>query len=490
MDINNCLDDIKKIEANLGGEIQSRLSGFYGQEKYVATLIVNDTVDLVEDISRDNYMFNLSLDNYNNHISFMPQYYFENIILRDDMIWERILIIIAIAYEIEFEDIFIKKGIFPLYESIKKNQNVSSKIKELLLELNGNYKFKQLKITRNGNEHYVSSHLADGTENEKFKGNLHEIIYIENGELYVDMCMINKLKDDMHYNIMLLLKSKINDILKKKAKYINLMTLCIVEMEKTFKKSDILYFKQMNYFIPESELGFVNKNIMQDCSILEDKYDKLREKLRIIIDKKNENAFAILEEGEQIRDTLLIDSLFRAKEMIRSINLFFLCTSYNIYGEVCVPFSVKDFHKYCDNKLISSHYHYDHAMLKLYSVYEKVAKFILCKYDFDKEYIEDSKFKNMYIEKILDIFNSKTFSTKIIEKFKQCVTCNDFIKYENIRNKEYHRIRTRYFNNNSSYEVLNISIMKNAMDSLYELFEMIIEEEKLIFNRMINDRRA
>ena len=86
--------------------------------------------------------------------------------------------------------------------------------------------------------------------------------------------------------------------------------------------------------------------------------------------------------------------------------------------------------------------------------------------------------------------SKKTFSTKIIEKFEECVTCNDFIKYVDIRNNEYHRIRARYFNNNYSYEIINISIMKNAMDSLYELFEMIIEEEKLISDRMINDRRV
>lgn len=490
MDIKDCLNDINKIESNLGGEIESRLKGFSGKEKYVATQIVNDTVDLVEDINRDIYMFNLALDHYNNHISFMPQYYFENIILRDDMIWERILIVIAIAYEIEFEEIFIKKSIFPLYENIKKNQNISSQIKEILLEINADYKLKQLKITRNGNEHYVSSHLADGTEIEKFKGNLGDIIYIENGDLYADMYMINKLTNDMNYNIMLSLKSKIKDILKKQAMYINLLKLCIVEMEKTFKKNDILYFKQVHYFIPESKSTFVNKNIMEDCAKLENKYAELREKLRTIIDRKNESVFVILEEGEKIRDTLLIDSLFRAKEMIRSINLFFLCISYHIHNEICASFSDEDFQKYCDNELISSNYHYDHVILKFYSVYEKIAKFLLCKYDFDKEYLEDAKFKNMYIEKILDIFDRKTFSAKILNKFKECVTCNDFEKYENVRNREYHRIRTRYFNNDSSFEFANICAMKNVMDSLYELFEMIIEEEKVILDRMIKYRRV
>lgn len=488
MDINNCLNDIQKIESILGREIDSRLKGFSEKEKCVATLIVNDTVDLIEDISRDVYMFNLALDNYNNNVSFMPQYYFENIILRDDMIWERILIIIAIAYEIEFEEIFTKKAIYPLYENIKKNQEVTSQIKKILLDINGDHKFKQFKIKRNENEHYVSSHLANEPENEKFYENLDEIIYIENGELHADIYMINKITDDIHYNMMLLLKSKIREIIKKRTKYIDLLTLCIIEMEKEFKKSDLFCFKQLNHFIPKSEAVYVNPNIMQDCSILENKFAELREKLRTIIDKKNESVFPVLQEGAQIRDMLLIDSLFRAKEIIRSINLFFTIGCYNIHGKSVFSFSVEEFHKYCDNELISSYYHYDHAILKLYSVYEKVAKFLLCKYDFDKEYREDSKFKNMYIEKILDILNRKTFSTKILNKFKECVTCNDFIEYENVRHMEYHCIRSRHFNNDSSFEFVNIIVMKNVMGLLYELFEMIIEEEKLIFNKMIKDR--
>ncbi len=489
MNIKDCLNNIKEIESNLGGEIDSRLIGFTGMEKNVTMNLVNDTIDLIEDISRDIYMFDLALDNYNNHISFLPQYYFENIILRDDMIWERILIITAIAYEIDFEEIFMKKSIFPLYENIKKNQSVNPQIKKILHYIYSDSNLKKLKITRNGNEHYISVHLAEA-ENEKFIGNLNDVIYIENGDLYADKHMLNKLTNDMHYNNMLLLKAKIKDVINKQAKYVSLMKLCIVGVEKIFKKSETLYLKQVGYFIPESKIKLPNKNIMEDCAKLEKKYEELREKLRMIIDKKNESVFAALEEGVQIRDTLLIDSLFRAKEMLRSINMFFLCTSYHIHNEIFAPFSDEDFHKYIDNELISSYYHYDHAIFKIYSVYEKIAKFLLCKYDFEKEYLEDSKFKNMYIEKILDIFDSKAFSSEILIKFNECVNFNDFKKYENARNRNYHRIRTRYFNNDSTFEFANIGVMKNVMDSLYELFEMIIEEEKVILDSMIKDRRG
>ena len=34
---------------------------------------------------------------------------------------------------------------------------------------NADYKLKQLKITRNGNEHYISNHLSDEAEIENFQ---------------------------------------------------------------------------------------------------------------------------------------------------------------------------------------------------------------------------------------------------------------------------------------------------------------------------------
>lgn len=109
MEIKDYIEEISIIESSIEKEFEKNISGFKEKEKYVAALLLNDMIDLIEDITRDRYMFNVSFENYNNGISFMPQYYFENSLMRDDMIWERICIIIAIAYEIDINIIFEKK---------------------------------------------------------------------------------------------------------------------------------------------------------------------------------------------------------------------------------------------------------------------------------------------------------------------------------------------------------------------------------------------
>ena len=87
MDKMNCLIEIGSIEKNFSDLINSKLAGFNDENRVITTQVINDAVDLIEDLVRDVYAFNMTFDNYNNGMSFMPQYYFENIVLHDDMIW-------------------------------------------------------------------------------------------------------------------------------------------------------------------------------------------------------------------------------------------------------------------------------------------------------------------------------------------------------------------------------------------------------------------
>ena len=130
MDKMNCLIEIGSIEKNFSDLINSKLAGFNDENRVITTQVINDAVDLIEDLVRDVYAFDMAFDNYNNGMSFMPQYYFENIVLHDDMIWERIIIIIAIAYQIDFEVIFDKRRIGYLYKIIKKDERINGDIKK------------------------------------------------------------------------------------------------------------------------------------------------------------------------------------------------------------------------------------------------------------------------------------------------------------------------------------------------------------------------
>ena len=239
------LDDIEKIFSEL---IENKLSGYSGLDRVVTTRIINDAVDLIKDICRDIYMFNLSYDNYNNGISFMPQYYFENIVLHDDMIWECILIIIALAYQIDFQVIFKEKRINVLFDIIKKNGSVETDIKKILKDINADYKMKELKGIRNINEHYISTHLS---ENNKSKMNLKDFIFIKNGRLYADIKKIDKQTKLANKDEMTRLKDKMINVSKKQEKYIELLKLCITQMERAFKNNTFI-FQQKEFFFAKS----------------------------------------------------------------------------------------------------------------------------------------------------------------------------------------------------------------------------------------------
>lgn len=294
MDKMNCLIEIGSIEKNFSDLINSKLAGFNDENRVITTQVINDAVDLIEDLVRDVYAFDIAFDNYNNGMSFMPQYYFENIVLHDDMIWERIIIIIAIAYQIDFEVIFDKRGIGYLYKIIKKDERINGDIKKIIQDINSDYDMKKLKFLRNGNEHYISTHLSDSPEKDKFKVDIKALIYIKDEIVYGDVQKINIQTDNMNREEMKILKNKVSIIQNKKSKYIELLSLCIEQMGIVFKNGDF-YLNQKKHFLPEYSTPLcVEKDICSKCEILEVKYGELREELRSVIDMINKNVLVAM----------------------------------------------------------------------------------------------------------------------------------------------------------------------------------------------------
>ena len=294
MDKMNCLIEIGSIEKNFSDLINSKLAGFNDENRVITTQVINDAVDLIEDLVRDVYAFNMAFDNYNNGMSFMPQYYFENIVLHDDMIWERIIIIIAIAYQIDFEVIFDKRRIGYLYKIIKKDERINGDIKKIIQDINSDYDMKKLKFLRNGNEHYISTHLSDSPEKDKFKVDIKALIYIKDEIVYGDVQKINIQTDNMNREEMKILKNKVSIIQNKKSKYIELLSLCIEQMGIVFKNGDF-YLNQKKHFLPEYSTPLcVEKDICSKCEILEVKYGELREELRSVIDMINKNVLVAM----------------------------------------------------------------------------------------------------------------------------------------------------------------------------------------------------
>lgn len=416
-------------------------------------------------------------------MSFNPNYYFENIILQDDMIWERIIFLVGVIDQLNVNVIFERKSVEPLYDMIKKKRSTDDDIIVDLRCIKGDYNSRRIKWKRNNNEHFISTHL-DTKETEEGIG---ELIYANNDQIKMNMEECFQLTDRLNEIAMKELKEWIQPIEKKQDIYIRLMKKIINEL---FDKNKRCSFDCAERLFCETVI--LNQNIVVDAAMLEKSYETLREEYRDVINQINEWCIDIGDEASNIRNTLLIDAIFRAKEMIRSLNLYFCCLNYDIDKKILFKFSEEDFIKYLHNEVITPDMYCFHAIMKTYSVCEKIAKFILCKYDFKHEYTTLKNFKNMYIEDIIAKINEKQITSDCIKKFKEIMEGQVYSHYEKIRNLEYHCLRQKYLNCQRELEI-NLGKVYEVfvlLNQLFELLELLVSEEKVILSERIKKRES
>lgn len=481
LEINEVTRAIENYEKIVQKLFDQNIKDYKDEDRGIACGILNDTIDLIQDMDRDIYMFSLSFENYNNTYSFMPQYYFENAILHMDMIWERLLLIIGINYQIEFENIFERKSISSLFKDIKKNVNVDKDIKDLITEINGDYKIKFLKIIRNGDEHGLSSHLNDSSDKKINHEKLNETYDLSNGQLLVSFDKIAEMTNKRNQEEMKLIFDRIPDLKKVQLIYKKILEKCIIDMGNAFQNVEFK-FKEKAHFIPNTQTFMISKNIYNECYRSLQYLNKSREDFRKVIDLVNTNIVLACQPKDVLRNNLFTDCLFRATEIERSIMILL---DFYIDNEKDEKFKL-----YCHNEIVDTTYYFDHIVIKLYSVYEKLAKFLLCKYDCDQKYIDENSLKNMYVDNILDSFRERNLTNEIIEKFKNCIDSVEYNRYEEMRNKYYHCIREFYFlfpiyEKKEEFFLSNITLINTMMIELQKLFSIVIKEEATIYTALV-----
>lgn len=482
MDIETTKDKINKIENRIGTMVDQKLKFTEASmEQIVVVAIINDCIDLIKDIQRNIYAFELSYKNNNNTVSFNPNYYFESIVLQDDMIWERLILLVGIIDQLDVSIIFKRKSIEYLYDLIKKNRTNSDDLIVNLRNIKGDYNSKRIKFKRNNNEHFISTHL----DAQQIDVDIKDLIYVRNGQIKTNMDVCSHITNRANEVSMDELKKWIPSIKKRQDVYIQLIEKIITELHDKNVKCN---FNCAELFIGENPI--CERNFVNEAALLEDKYKKLREDYRNVIYKINEFCIDIGDEASTIRNTLLIDGIFRAKEMIRSINLYLCCLNYDMHGRIMFSFPEEDFLKFINNDVITADCYYFHAVMKTYSVCEKIAKFILCKYDFDHKYTAIEDFKNTYIEDVIEKTNRMCISSKIIELFKKIMEGQVYSRYEKNRNLEYHCLRQEYLDVRRSYyiklgKVYEVFVL---LCKLYELFEILVNEEREILCERIQRR--
>lgn len=480
------IDDIKckidNIENKIGIMVEQKLKfNNASEEQFVVVAIVNDCIDLVEDIQRNIYAFDVAYKNYNNTVSFNPNYYFESIILQDDMIWERLIFLVGIIDQLDVSIIFKRKSIEQLYDLIKKHRTTTDDIINDLRSIKGDYNSKRIKWKRNNNEHFISTHL----EAQEIDENIEDLVYISNDQIRMNMNICSHITNRLNEVAMDELNEWIQPIKKKQDIYIRLIEKIITELH---DKNIGCYFNCIEKL--ECKTVTCKRNFVNDAALLENKYEQLREEYRSVINGINEFCIDLGDEASAIRNTLLIDAIFRAKEMIRSVNLYFCCLNYDIYKSILFEFPEEDFLKYINNEVITAECYCFHAVMKTYSVCEKVAKFMLCKYDFKHEYTSIENFKNMYIEDIIAKINEMHINSECIKVFKEIMGGQVYSHYEKVRNLEYHCLRQEYLYGpkNAEIKLGKMYEVFTLLNQLYELLKVLVDEEKEILSKRIRKR--
>ena len=489
MKIEDYLEQISETEMELGKIIDTkfRMSNV-SEGQAIVVAMMNDTVDLIEDLSRDIYMFELSYENYNNGLSFNPNYYMENMLLHDDMLWERIVCLVGINYNLDLSQLFEKKTIEVLYKSLKKEKMIDNEIKETLCQIRADFNMRALKFDRSNNEHFISINLSNKQEYDNIKVDYTQFVNEEDDFFVFNLEKFLNVTFDYNFEVVKIIKNNIPIIKKKQKLYIdvmkrilNIMNIC--DEEYSFSCQSNMWAQKMVQ---------CDRNFVCESYELEKKYEILREKYRDVINKHNQYFVDCGDNSAYIRNTLLIDVIFRVKEISRTINLYL--TSLNKLlnpGKKAYKCTDDDFKKFCCNELIGPNYYAFHASIKMYSIYEKLAKFILCKYDIDKEYTKEENFKNLYYDKIQDILKKKKYRTDCIDLFDKCISSTCFKNYEMMRNKEYHCLRQEYLNPEKSGEFVlgKVYLVYLLLEEVYPLIENIIYDEEIIIDKRIQDRK-
>lgn len=474
---------INQIEHELGTMIERHLAfDHVTGEKYTIVSIVNDCVDLLKEIQRNIYAFSMSYSHEMNYIEFRPNYYFENIVMQYDMIWERIILLVGILDGLDERIIFDRNSIEPLYDLVKKNHPEGDDLGGMLRKIKGDHYNKTTKQKRNSNEHYISSHLKDELSDDIDVSNL---LDYSCGFIKMDLREWKKISDELDSKSKKQMSEIVLFVQNKQEIYFDIFKILIPQLGIQFNDISMRSFKRVITRIP-----VIRKNYSEMASLLEKDYSMLRDDYRRVVEQVNRYVLFSNEKDVQIRYTLLIDAIHRAKELIRSINLYVCIVNYEISKCELFDFSKKQFEDCLYNDVLNENIYTYHAMMKNYSVFEKIAKYLLSKHDNKKEYICDDDFKNIYVTDVASILSQLKNKNPSVEMFLDLVASKEYLIYENIRNVEYHCLRQEYlyFDNYGEVVFSKMYIIYVLLKRLFPILRLLVNEEECIAHLAIEQK--
>lgn len=439
--------------------------------------ILDDCLEIAETTYIDIYMYYFAMEHYNHPELFLAHYYTDYASTKINMIWERIINLLGIIYQVDYEEDNKNNSMKNIYRKLKKKTELDVEIRELLFKLMKDDNFRRIKEERNANEHDLTVHLGKEIDinrlkrEYKYQQDKNEISFMEKEEY-------QEFTNEINY---LVRKDKENIIptLKYHLKMFNIVYKEILELLKedsafsNFKIQNISLYQYDYHKEMQSYLNYLQKNKINLCEYTQKLYFralKIRDKITARTEFISRNPLYTWEKPptKQILE-YHIDAIYRLVECIRSLLIELQIVNEQDTGII-------------DDKLTDFYYYHNYVILRLYSCFEKIGKVLYTAWELNNYQGDKKTIKNTYLDDVIEFAKQeKLGDLKPAVQLNKIITSPEYILYERIRNKAYHGIKPNYILKGDEGGTFDIGIMfisDKLIEQILDLIEMIEEGEE------------
>lgn len=472
---------------------ENRLDSFkYRVESSVNYKILLDSLKdsflLSQELYSDIYMYDLAMANYREQYLFMANYYCEYAEIKVSMIWERIFLFLAYSYDIELSQDTKKNTKKCIYDKLKKKPDFQGRIKELILNLNGNYLFKRPFGNRDNNIHDISEHLQDDSiftelDKEYFKYKLNDkgIPTLED-EIYEEF--VDKANLLSREN----LKKSIKDIEFHLKNYYTVLDECINVLETVLLEEKVISIVGVeNYSFDDINIDIkYSDRLYMRCGNIQDRLFNIRDCVTSIADEINKNPILVFDRPPTIQILEYnIDVAYRSVDTVRSLVMELTLHNRN----------KRHIDKtWLDAEITDKLYYHNYALAKIFSIFEKIAKLFYTRFELNDYQGDKKDLRNKDALEVIAASSKEGLGDlNPVAILKDIISSKDYEVYLKVRNRSCHFVRPEIIlrgDNFEGFHVYMIKIMLNLLEGICELLECFEEGElnNLALAKMLREK--
>lgn len=391
----------------------------------------------------------LAIEQFKNHTLESPYnfsfgYYSRNIIMKTNIIMEKVMLYYALTYDIEFNDILKDTKRVNMYEKLKKINEFKN---THFFEMNSKVVSKQVKGKDKNIQWYLSNERNYLEHDLSYKTEMNFVSLFQELNIYMELC------------------EKIFKIIRE--------MICLFPLHN--KIITLFAMEEMGLQFPKPKTNNMTQEIFNVCMEKNSKCQKMiGEKLQYLY---TQNIQYLLKKDENINiidmNNYNLDIRNRLLDSSRGLGHLFL-----MIGEGARikrnPEEIKIF----DRRETDLGYFLNNSLLRIYSAQDKIARVINLKYELDAPRIYFNELKEVLT---LEQNKSKMANKpNIIQKISKIVDSKSYKELYNERQNVVHKLSTYYtlgINFRFDYVCYLLPFLIEQQEYTVELLLLLLQEE-------------